>query len=189
MKQKYIMQTQFDFAGDFFAQNHSTFRQGMPLRLWERFDFDSTFKPVRLWRAGCRLAHHVRSVFRPGGYASQNGPSWAKCAFWVNISLNHYLANIKLTLHRALNFGSSPKAQKCIKKRRRGCRKRWKTGGLFCFVALHALLAGPQNVTVYTLPGGGCCNLQPLGIFWPCAYCNGFLRGQIPRVPRSFCIR
>ena len=44
------MQTRFNFAGDFFAQNHSTFRQGIPLRLWERFDFDSTFKPVRLWQ-------------------------------------------------------------------------------------------------------------------------------------------
>ena len=44
------MQTQFDFAGDFFAQNHSTFSQGIPIRLWKRFDFGSTFNPVRLWR-------------------------------------------------------------------------------------------------------------------------------------------
>ena len=101
MKQKYIMQTQFDFAGDFFAQNHSTFRQGIPLRLWFDFQTRSTLA------AGCRPAHPVRSVFWPGGYAPQDGPSWAKCAFCVHISLNCYLANIKLTLQRVLNFGSS----------------------------------------------------------------------------------
>lgn len=87
-------------------------------RLWFDFQTPSTLA------AGCRLAHPDRSVFRPGGYDPQAGPSWAKCAFWVYISLNHYLANIRLTLHRALNFESCQKAQKCIKKRRRGCRKR-----------------------------------------------------------------
>ena len=66
MKQKYIMQTQFDFAGDFFTQNHSTFRRGIPLRLWERFDFDSTFKPVRLWQ---------RDVDRRTLTAAPSGPA------------------------------------------------------------------------------------------------------------------
>jgi hypothetical protein len=34
----------------------------------------------------------------------------------VHISLNNDLANIELTLQRILNFESSPKAQKYIKK-------------------------------------------------------------------------
>lgn len=46
----------------------------------------------------------------------RTAPSLAKCAFWVHISLNNDLANIRLTLQRVLNFGGSPKAQKCIKK-------------------------------------------------------------------------
>ena len=99
-------------------------------------DVPSTLGAFRLWfdfqtcstlAAGCRPAHPVRSIFRPGGYASQLG----KCSFWVHISLNNDLANIKLTLHRILNFESCKKAQKCIKKRRRGCRKRWKIGDYF----------------------------------------------------------
>ena len=124
MKQKCIIQTQFDFAGDFFAQNHSTFRQGIPLRLWKRFDFGSTFKPVRLWQQDADRRTLSAAPSGPAD-APQDGPSWAKCAFWVNISLNNDLANIKLTFHRILNFESCKKAQKCIKKRRRGCRKRW----------------------------------------------------------------
>lgn len=107
-----------------------------PIRLYRRFfraksfdfqagDSPSTLEAFRLWfdfqtrstlAAGCRPAHPVRSVFRPGGYVPQDGPSWAKCAFWVHISLNNDLANIRLTLHRALNFESCQKAQKCIKK-------------------------------------------------------------------------
>lgn len=151
-----------------------------------------TFRPIRLWTrstlaARCKTAHPDRSTFRPGG-CSPGRPRWAKCVFWVHISLNNDLANIRLTLHRALNFESCQKAQKCIKKRRRGCRKRWNSfdfqtdstfvrlcppgsiwgmqspggwsgGALLACIALHALLAGLQNVTVYTLPGGGCCNL------------------------------
>lgn len=115
MKQKCIMQTQFDFAGDFFAQNHSTFRQGITLRLWERFDFGSTFKPARLWERGVKRRTLTAA---PSGLADapQDGPSWAECAFRVHISLNNDLANIKLTLQRILNFGSSQKAQKYIKK-------------------------------------------------------------------------
>lgn len=109
------MQTQFDFAGDFFAQNHSTFRQGITLRLWERFDFGSTFKPARLWERGVKRRTLTAA---PSGLADapQDGPSWAECAFRVHISLNNDLANIKLTLQRVLNFRSSPKAQKYIKK-------------------------------------------------------------------------
>ena len=124
MKQKCIIQTQFDFVGDFFAQNHSTFRQGIPLRLWKRFDFGSTFKPARLWERGVKRRTLTAA---PSGPADdpQDGPSWAKCAFWVHISLNNDLANIKLTLHRILNFESCKKAQKCIKKRLRRCWKRW----------------------------------------------------------------
>jgi hypothetical protein len=117
------MQTRFNFGGDFFTQNHSTFRQGMPLRLWECFDFGSTFKPVRLWQRGVKRRTLTAAPSGPAD-APQDVPSWAKCAFWVHISLNNDLANIELTLQRVLNFGSSPKAQKCIKKRRRGCRKR-----------------------------------------------------------------
>lgn len=96
----------------------------MPLRPWERFDFGSTFKPVRLWQRGVKR-HTLTAA--PSGPADtpRDGPSRAKCAFWVNVSLNNDLANIKLTLHRALNFESCKKAQKYIKKRRRGCRKRW----------------------------------------------------------------
>ena len=115
MKQKCIIQTQFDFAGDFFAQNHSTFRQGMSLRLWERFDFGSTFKPARLWEQGVKRRTLTAAPYGPAD-APRDGPSWAKCAFWVHISLNNDLANIELTLQRVLNFGGSPKAQKCIKK-------------------------------------------------------------------------
>ena len=124
MKQKCIIQTRFDFAGDFFAQNHSTFRQGIPLRLWKRFDFGSTFKPVRLWQQDADRRTLSAAPSGPAD-APQDGPSWAKCAFWVNISLNNDLANIELTLQRVLNFESCKKAQKCIKKRLRGCRKRW----------------------------------------------------------------
>ena len=125
--------------------NHETkVHNPNPIRLCRRFfraksfdfqagDVPSTLGAFRLWfdfqtrstlAAGRKTAHPDRSTFRPGGYAPQDGPSWAKCAFWVHISLNHYLANIKLTLQRILNFESSQKAQKCIKKRRRGCRKR-----------------------------------------------------------------
>lgn len=109
------MQTQFDFAGDFFAQNHSTFRQGITLRLWERFDFGSTFKPARLWERGVKRRTLTAA---PSGLADapQDGPSWAECAFRVHISLNNDLANIRLTLQRVLNFGSGQKAQKYIKK-------------------------------------------------------------------------
>ena len=77
MKQKCIIQTQFDFAGDFFAQNHSTFRQGMSLRLWERFDFGSTFKPVRLWQ---RDADWRTLSAAPSGPADML-PSWANVPF------------------------------------------------------------------------------------------------------------
>lgn len=131
MKQKYIMQTQFDFAGDFFVQNHSTFRKGISLRLWERFDFDSTFKPVRLWQRDADWRTLPAASSGPADMIPRTAPSWAKCAFWVHISLNHYLANIKLTLQRILNFEISQKAQKCIKKRRRGCRERWKIRNYF----------------------------------------------------------
>ena len=115
-----------------------------PIRLCRRFfhaksfdfqagDVPSTLGAFRLWfdfqtrstlAARCKTAHPDRSTFRPGG-CSPGRPRWAKCVFWVHISLNNDLANIKLTLQRVLNFGSSQKAQKCIKKRRRGCRKRW----------------------------------------------------------------
>ena len=87
--------------------------QGMSLRLWERFDFGSTFKPVRLWQRGVKRRTLTAAPSGPAD-APQDGPSWAKCAFWVHISLNNDLANIKLTLQRVLNFESSQKAQKYI---------------------------------------------------------------------------
>lgn len=147
------MQTQFDFAGDFFAQNHSTFRQGMPLRLWERFDFGSTFKPARLWERGVKRRTLTAA---PSGLpdAPQDGPSWAECAFRVHISLNNDLANIRLTLQRVLNFGSSQKAQKCIKKRRRGCRKRWNSFD-FQTDSTFVLLCPPGSRWGMQRPAGG----------------------------------
>lgn len=117
--------------------NHETkVHNSNPIRLCRRFfraksfdfqagDAPSTLGAFRLWfdfqtrstlAAGCRPAHPDRSTFRPGGYAPQDGPSGAKCAFWVYISLNNDLANIRLTLQRVLNFGSGQKAQKYIKK-------------------------------------------------------------------------
>ena len=94
MKQKYIMQTQFDFAGDFFTQNHSTFRQGMPLRLWERFDFDSTFKLVRLWQ---RDAKRRTLTAAPSGPADdpQDGPQPGKMCL-----LSAYFAKYQFSEHR-----------------------------------------------------------------------------------------
>lgn len=153
MKQKCIIQTQFDFAGGFFAQNHSTFRQGTPLRLWERFDFGSTFKPVRLWQ---RDADRRTLTATPSGPADapQDGPSLGKRAFWVHISLNNDLANIRLTLQRVLNFGSSQKAQKCIKKRRRGCRKRWNSFD-FQTDSTFVLLCPPGSRWGMQRPAGG----------------------------------
>lgn len=154
MKQKCIIQARFDFAGDFFVQDHSTFRQGMSIRLWERFDFGSTFKTDSTLAAGCRPAHPVRSTFRPGGYAPQDSPRMGKCAFWVYISLNNDLANIRLTLQRVLNFGSSQKAQKCIKKRRRGCRKRWNSFD-FQTDSTFVLLCPPGSRWGMQRPAGG----------------------------------
>lgn len=147
------MQTQFDFAGDFFAQNHSTFRQGITLRLWERFDFGSTFKPARLWERGVKRRTLTAA---PSGLADapQDGPSWAECAFRVHISLNNDLANIRLTLQRVLNFGSSQKAQKCIKKRRRGCRKRWNSFD-FQTDSTFVLLCPPGSRWGMQRPAGG----------------------------------
>lgn len=180
MKQKCIIQTQFDFAGGFFAQNHSTFRQGTPLRLWERFDFGSTFKPVRLWQ---RDADRRTLTATPSGPADapQDGPSLGKRAFWVHISLNNDLANIRLTLQRVLNFGSSQKAQKCIKKAPPGMPEAlefirlsnrfdfrstlpagfkvgnatpggWCGGVLLACIALPPLLTGLQDIVLDALP-------------------------------------
>jgi hypothetical protein len=77
MKQKRIIQAQFDFAGDFFVQDHSTFRQGITLRLWERFDFGSTFKPARLWERGVKRRTLTAA---PSGLADapQDGPQLGK---------------------------------------------------------------------------------------------------------------
>jgi hypothetical protein len=80
MQQKYIIQTQFDFAGDFFTQNHSTFRQGMSLRLWERFDFGSTFKPVRLWQRGVKRRTPTAAPSGPAD-APQDGPDGQNVSF------------------------------------------------------------------------------------------------------------
>ena len=93
MKQKYIINTQIDFAGDFFAQNHSTFRQGMPLQLWERFDFGSTFKLVRLWQ---RDAKRRTLTAAPSGPADalQDSPQPGKMCF-----LSAYFAKYQFSEH------------------------------------------------------------------------------------------
>lgn len=143
-----------------------------PIRLCRRFfhaksfdfqagDVPSTLGAFRLWfdfqtrstlAARCKTAHPDRSTFRPGG-CSPGRPRWAKCVFWVHISLNNDLANIRLTLHRALNFESCQKAQKCIKKRRRGCRKRWNSFD-FQTDSTFVRLCPPGSIWGMQSPGG-----------------------------------
>jgi len=111
----------------------------------------------------------------------RTAPSLAKCAFWVHISLNNDLANIRLTLQRVLNFGSSQKAQKCIKKAPPGMPEAlefirlsnrfdfrstlpagfkvgnatpggWCGGGLLACIALPPLLTGLQDIVLDALP-------------------------------------
>jgi hypothetical protein len=76
----------------------------MALRLWERFDFGSTFKPVRLWQRDADWRTLSAAPSGPADMLPRTAPSWAKCAFWVHISLNNDLANIELTLQRVLDF-------------------------------------------------------------------------------------
>ena len=115
MKQKCIIQTQFDFAGGFFAQNHSTFRQGTPLRLWERFDFGSTFKPVRLWQ---RDADRRTLTATPSGPADapQDGPSLGKRAFWVHMFAKSLFSEHKIDVATCIKFWKQPKSTKVHKK-------------------------------------------------------------------------
>lgn len=101
---------------DFQARDvHSTLGA---FRLW--FDFQNRFDFGSRMQTGAPCPQHLPAR----RMLPRTGHSWGKCAFWVHISLNNDLANIRLTLHRTLNFESCQKAQKCIKKRRRGCRKR-----------------------------------------------------------------
>lgn len=49
----------------------------MPLRLWERFDFGSTFKPVRLWQRGVKRRTLTAAPSGPED-APQDGPQLGK---------------------------------------------------------------------------------------------------------------
>lgn len=115
MKQKYIIQTQFDFAGDFFAQNHSTFRQGMPLRLWERFDFDSTFKPVRLWQRGVKRRTLTAAPSGPAD-APQDGPQLGKMCLLGAYFAKSLFSEHQIDVVTRIKFWKQPKSTKVHKK-------------------------------------------------------------------------
>ena len=96
-------------------QDHSTFRQGITLRLWERFDFGSTFKPARLWERGVKRRTLTAA---PSGLADapQDGPQLGKMCLLSAYFAKSLFSEYQIDVVTRIKFLEQPKSTKVHKK-------------------------------------------------------------------------
>lgn len=161
-------------------QDHSTFRQGITLRLWERFDFGSTFKPVRLWQQGVKRRTLTAAPSGPAD-APQDGPQLGKMCLLGAYFAKSLFSEHQIDVVTRIKFWKQPKSTKVHKKAPPGMPEAlefirlsnrfdfrstlpagfkvgnatpggWCGGVLLACIALPPLLTGLQDIVLDALP-------------------------------------